>query len=267
MHPIRVFPLYAQLPQHRQLECFLPTRPGVRKVVLATNVAETSITIPGIRCVIDTGYVKRRIYNPVTGLEVLRVVPISLAQAWQRSGRAGRNSTGVCYRMYTKDQMKKFEKMEQPEILRSNISTAVLQLLLLSIDFRDFDFIDKPSVDSVSDAYVKLYYLGAIMKFKFDKIPELTPLGRQMAVFPLEPRYSKLILSAPKFGCLEEIVNLVSILSSQEVFVRSIDKAEQAQLAHAKFYSKYGDHLTLLNVFNTFLERDNIKVCVNLTMT
>lgn len=260
MADIKVFLLYAQLPQNRQLECFLPTPSKVRKVVLATNLAETSITIPGIRCVIDSGYVKRRIYNPITGLDVLRIVRISEAQAWQRCGRAGRDATGVCYRLYTKEQMNKLEKTEIPEILRSNIAATVLQLLVMSIDCRCFDFMDKPSPDAISDAYVKLYYLGAIKKFKSDKIPELTPLGKQMALFPLEPQYSKLLLSASKFECVEEMLNLVSILSGQEVFIRPTDKHEKAALAHAQFYSKHGDHLTLLNVFSAFLKAEKAKV-------
>lgn len=260
MAPIRVFPLYAQLPQNRQLDCFVSTRPNVRKVVLATNLAETSITIPGIRCVIDSGYVKRRIYNPITGLDILRIVRISEAQAWQRCGRAGRDATGVCYRIYTKEQMNAFEKLEKPEILRSNIAATVLQLLMMSIDCRYFDFMDKPSTDAITDAYVKLYYLGAIKKFKSDKVPELTPLGKQMVLFPLEPQYSKLLISASTFGCVEEMLDLVAVISGQEIFLHPTEKQEQAALAHAKFHSKYGDHLTLLNVFTAFLKTEKTKV-------
>lgn len=255
---VRVFPLYAQLPQNKQLECFLPAPANARKIVLATNIAETSVTIPGIRCVIDSGFVKRRIYSPSTGLDVLRVVRISQAQAWQRCGRAGRDAPGTCYRTYTQQEMNAFEKMPKPEILRSNICSTVLQLLALGIDCKNFDFLDRPSPEAMDAAYKKLESLGAVRNAS--TVPELTPLGRQMAQFPLDPQFSKLILAAPQFGCMEEMLNLVAVLSGENVFVSSVEKREQATLAHAKFHSKHGDHLTLLNVFTAFQKTEKTKV-------
>ncbi|XP_061390522.1 ATP-dependent RNA helicase DHX33 [Musca vetustissima] len=255
---VRVFPLYAQLPQNKQLECFLPAPANARKIVLATNIAETSVTIPGIRCVIDAGFVKRRIYSPSTGLDVLRVVRISQAQAWQRCGRAGRDAPGTCYRTYTQQEMKSFEKMPTPEILRSNICSTVLQLLALGIDCKRFDFLDKPPAEALEAAYKKLESLGAVQNVSTK--PELTPLGRQMSKFPLDPQYSKLLLAAPQFGCMEEMLSLVSVLSSENIFVSSVEKREQAALAHAKFHSKHGDHLTLLNVFSAFQKTEKIKL-------
>lgn len=237
----------------------MPAPSNARKIVLATNIAETSVTIPGIRCVIDSGFVKRRIYSPTTGLDVLRIVRISQAQAWQRCGRAGRDSPGICYRTYTQHEMNAFENMPKPEILQSNISSTVLQLLALGIDCKSFDFMDKPSPEAMDAAYKKLESLGAVRNAS--TVPELTPLGRQMAQFPLDPQYSKLILAAPQFGCMEEILSLVSVLSGENVFISSVEKREQAALAHAKFTSKHGDHLTLLNVFNAFLKTEKIKVC------
>lgn len=260
MAPVRVFPLYAQLAHNKQLECFLPTSDSVRKIVLATNIAETSITIPGIRCVIDGGFVKRRLYNPTTGLDVLRSVRISQAQAWQRCGRAGRDSSGTCYRTYTLKEMNEFEKMPKPEILRSNIYSTVLQLLAMDIDCHNFDFLDRPTPEAIDTAYRKLKSLGAI-EYNCDK-PTLTTLGRQMAQFPLDPQYSKLLLAASKFECMEEMLNLVSVLSGENIFINTIDKREQAALAHAKFHSKHGDHLTLLNVFQAFQKADNTKVAL-----
>lgn len=255
---MRVFPLYAQLPQNKQLECFLPAPANARKIVLATNIAETSVTMPGIRCVIDAGYVKRRIYTPSTGLDVLRAVRISQAQAWQRCGRAGRDAPGVCYRTYTQQEMNAFEKMPKPEILRSNICSTVLQLLALGVNCRSFDFLDRPSPEAIEVAYCKLESLGAIQNTS--NTPELTPLGRQMAQFPLDPQYSKLLLAAPQFGCMEEMLHLVAVLSGENVFVTSNERREQAALAHAKFQSKHGDHLTLLNVFSAFQKIDKVKV-------
>ncbi|TDG44900.1 hypothetical protein AWZ03_008708 [Drosophila navojoa] len=251
---VRVFTLYAQLAQSKQLECFLPVPANTRKIVLATNIAETSITIPGIRCVIDCGYVKEKSFNASSGLDLLKTVRISQAQAWQRSGRAGRDAPGICYRIYTKAAMEKFRLAAQPEILRANLTATVLQLLALGIDCASFDFIDKPPAEGVESAYKALEQLGAI------KAGSITTTGRWMAQFPLDPRYAKLLLAAPTFGCMEEMLSLVAALSSDNVFIGHTDKSELAALAHAKFQSKHGDHLTLLNVFSTFQKTEKPKI-------
>ncbi|XP_052850765.1 ATP-dependent RNA helicase DHX33 isoform X2 [Drosophila gunungcola] len=254
---LRVFTLYAQLSQGKQLECFLPTPVNVRKVILATNIAETSITIPGIRCVIDCGFVKEKSFNTSDGLDVLKSVRISRAQAWQRSGRAGRDADGTCYRAYTKREMESFADATQPEILRTNPTSMVLQLLALDIDCNNFDFLDAPLEEGLRSAYKSLDALGAI---KSGSVSLITPLGRQMVQYPLDPKYSKLLLTASSFGCMEEILSLVSVLSSDHVFVSNSDKNEMAALAHAKFQSKHGDHLTLLNVFNAFCKTEKPKM-------
>ncbi|XP_017042943.1 ATP-dependent RNA helicase DHX33 [Drosophila ficusphila] len=254
---LRVFTLYAQLSQVKQLECFVPTPPNVRKVILATNIAETSITIPGIRCVIDCGFVKEKSFNTADGLDVLKSVRISRAQAWQRSGRAGRDADGTCYRAYTKREMDSFADATQPEILRTNPTSMVLQLLALDIDCNNFDFLDAPLEEGLRSAYKTLEALGAI---KVGLVSHITPLGWQMVQFPLDPKYSKLLMSAPSFGCMQEVLYLVSVLSSDHVFVSNSDKNETAALAHAKFQSKHGDHLTLLNVFNAFLKSEKPKM-------
>lgn len=241
------------------MECFAPTPANIRKVILATNIAETSITIPGIRCVIDCGYVKEKSFNSADGLDVLKSVRISRAQAWQRTGRAGRDSAGTCYRAYTKEEMDSFPEATQPEILRTNPTAMVLQLLALDIDCNNFDFLDAPSEEGLRSAYKSLDALGAI---KLGSVSHITPLGRQMVQYPLDPKYSKLLLTASTFGCMEEILSLVSVLSSDHVFVSNSDKNEMAALAHAKFQSKHGDHLTLLNVFNAFLKTEKPKVGV-----
>ncbi|KAH8389638.1 hypothetical protein KR215_009377 [Drosophila sulfurigaster] len=255
---VRVFTLYAQLAQGKQLECFLPVPANTRKIVLATNIAETSITIPGIRCVIDCGYVKEKSFNPSTGLDTLKTVRISQAQAWQRSGRAGRDAPGKCYRTYTKSNMEKFRAAAQPEILRANLTSTVLQLLALGIDCASFDFIDPPHPEGVQSAYKALEQLGAVKAAATP--PAITSTGRLMAQFPLDPRFAKLLLAAPSFGCMEEMLSLVAALSSDNVFIGHTDKSELAALAHAKFQSKHGDHLTLLNVFATFQKTDKPKV-------
>lgn len=255
---IRVFPLYSQLPQNKQLECFMTMAQNSRKVILATNIAETSITIPGIRYVIDSGFVKRRVYDLNSGMESLKIVRISQAQSWQRCGRAGRDAEGMCYRTYTTAEMATFEEMPKPEILRSNIYSTVLQLLSMGINCKTFDFLDKPSSESVDMAYKQLQLLGAIKTVTF---PELTETGKQMAKFPLDPKFSKLLITSQEFGCLEEMLSLVAVMSGENIFITPIERREQASLAHAKFESKHGDHLTLLNVYMAFQKTEKIKVC------
>lgn len=142
--PLKVLPLYSSLPSLQLAEAFKPTPHGLRKIVISTNIAETSVTIPGIKYVIDSGKVKAKMFNPITGLDMLQVRTISQAQAWQRSGRAGRDSSGHCYRIFTKDEFDKFDKNSQPEILRCNLASVSLQLLTLGINILNFDFMDKP---------------------------------------------------------------------------------------------------------------------------
>ncbi|XP_041451757.1 ATP-dependent RNA helicase DHX33 isoform X2 [Drosophila obscura] len=254
---LRVYTLYAQLSHSMQLECFLTGPSNIRKIVLATNIAETSITIPGIRCVIDCGFVKEKFFNSIDGIDILKTVRISRAQAWQRTGRAGRDASGICYRAYTKGEMDSFMNSTQPEILRTNPTSTVLQLLAMDVDCNNFDFLDTPLDESLTSAYRSLDGLGAI---EYGPISYITPLGRLMSQYPLDPKYSKLLTSASSFGCMEEMLRLVSVLSSDNVFVSSSSKSELATLAHAKFHSKHGDHLTLLNVFNLFLKAEKPKV-------
>ncbi len=247
--PLKVFPLYAALPQQRQLDVFTTLPPGQRKVVLATNIAETSITINRIRYVIDTGVVKMRTHDPGTGMDTLKITKISQAQAIQRAGRAGRESEGTCYRTYQQSEYNSWPIMTKPEILRCNLSSAMLQLMSLEVDVSQFDFIDAPSSESIQSALKELALLGACKLFTK---PIFTEVGRRMAKFPLDPRYSKIIMTAPSFDCVSEILDLVSILSVENIFIECTEKKDQALTAHARFQSKYGDHLTLLNVFREY---------------
>lgn len=256
---LKVFPLYSTLSQKQQADVFLDLGPGQRKVIVATNIAETSITISGIKYVIDTGVVKVRNFDPMTRMESLKVAKISQAQAWQRTGRAGRESEGTCYRTYTENEYDLWDKMTKPEILRCNLSNAIIQLLALGINVQDFDFIDAPPPQSMEAAFKDLKSLGALKNIQS---PQLTELGRRMAKFPLDPVYSKIILSAPKYECLNEILDLVSVLSSESVFCDSIDKKDVALAQHAKLQSKYGDHLTLLNVFRLYQKQERQKVII-----
>ncbi|XP_025776038.1 ATP-dependent RNA helicase DHX33 [Puma concolor] len=250
-----VLPLYASLPYAQQLRVFQGAPKGCRKVIISTNIAETSITIPGIKYVVDTGMVKAKKYNPDGGLEVLAVQRVSKTQAWQRTGRAGREDSGVCYRLYTEDEFEKFDKMTVPEIQRCSWESLLLGrpapkrprrlrlcdvlLLLLS-----------PSADHIQAAVAQLELLGALERK--DEQLTLTALGRKMAAFPLEPRFAKAILLSPKFHCTEEMLTIVSLLSVDSVLCNPPSRRDEVQAVRRKFVSSEGDHVTLLNVYRAF---------------
>lgn len=172
---------------------------------------------------------------------------ISQEQSWQRAGRAGRDCEGHCYRIYTRPQYEQMQKSTVPEILRANLTTVILQVLALGIDARTFDFMDKPPKEALDAAYEQLRLLGAV-----DSVDCLTALGKQMAIFPLDPRFSKILISAPNYGCLEEALTIVAILSSESILLSPPAKRETAQSVRQKFCSGYGDHLTLLNIYREY---------------
>eukprot|EP01119_Soliformovum_irregulare_P023400 TRINITY_DN8163_c0_g1_i3.p1 TRINITY_DN8163_c0_g1~~TRINITY_DN8163_c0_g1_i3.p1 ORF type:complete len:939 (-),score=307.67 TRINITY_DN8163_c0_g1_i3:49-2865(-) len=244
--------IYSTLPSDLQAKIFEPTPPGARKVVLATNIAETSLTIDGIVYVIDPGFCKQKSYNPRTGMESLVVTPVSKASASQRSGRAGRVSPGKCFRLYTAwAYQHELEEMSIPEIQRTNLGNVVLILKSLGInDLIHFDFLDAPPAEALIRALEQLYALGALN----DK-GELTKLGRKMAEFPLDPMLSKMIIASEKYGCSEEIISICSMLSvNNAIFYRPKDKIVHADNARVNFNQPFGDHLTLLNVWNQWKE-------------
>lgn len=244
--------IYSTLPSDLQAKIFEPTPPGARKVVLATNIAETSLTIDGIIYVIDPGFSKQKSYNPRTGMESLVVTPISKASAEQRAGRAGRVAPGKCFRLYTAWAFKhELEENTIPEIQRSNLGNVVLILKSLGInDLIHFDFMDPPPAEALIRALEQLYALGAL-----NDRGELTKLGRRMAEFPLDPMLSKMIMASEKFLCSEEIITICSMLSvNNSIFYRPKDKAIHADNARINFHKPFGDHLTLLNVYNQWKE-------------
>ncbi|KAJ8972585.1 hypothetical protein NQ314_000113 [Rhamnusium bicolor] len=247
--PIKVCTLYAAQPGTQQMTVFQPSQPNTRKVVISTNIAETSVTITGIKYVIDSGMVKARSFHPATGLELLKVQRISQEQAWQRTGRAGRDSEGYCYRIYTRSQFELMKKTSIPEIQRANLNTVALQLLALGIHGLHFDFMDKPPKEAILAAFEQLKLLGAVENMDSNN---LSPLGRKMAKFPLDPRFSKILLSAQQFGCLEETLTVIALLSSESILLSPPSKRDQAQNVRQKFCSAYGDHITLLNIYREF---------------
>lgn len=258
--PLKVYPLYGSLPPHMQQRIFDPAppprrpggRPG-RKVIVSTNIAETSLTIDGIVYVVDPGFSKQKIYNPRIRVESLLVSPISKASAQQRAGRAGRTRPGKCFRLYTEDAFKK-ELIEQtyPEILRSNLSSTVLELKKLGIDdLVHFDLMDPPAPETLMRALEELNYLACL-----DDDGNLTQLGRLASEFPLDPALAVMLISSPEFYCSNEILSITALLSVPQVFVRPASQRKRADEMKNLFSHQDGDHLTLLNVYHAFKGAD-----------
>lgn len=245
-----ILPVYSSLPSEMQSRIFEPTPEGSRKVILATNIAETSITIDGIYYVIDPGFVKLNAYDPKLGMDSLMVSPISQAQANQRSGRAGRTGPGKCYRLYT-EKAYKDEMMPNtiPEIQRTNLSNTILLLKAMGInDLLNFEFMDPPKASTLLNALQDLYILGAL-----DEEGYLTRLGKRMSDFPMEPKLAKTLIKSVEYECSEEILTIVSMLSVQTIFYRPKDKQNLADQRKARFKHSSGDHLTLLNVYRSWV--------------
>ncbi|CAO3575875.1 unnamed protein product [Absidia cylindrospora] len=260
-----IYPLYASLETWNQKAVFTSAPPGTRKVVFATNVAQTSVTIPGIRYVVDAGFVKEKSHDTTTGMDALLVTEISQATAIQRGGRAGRTGPGKVYRLYKEESFEAMRVNSVPEIQRSSLLSTVLGLKKRGIiDVLHFPFLDPPDATLVKTALKHLYLLGAI-----DDVGRLTPLGDQMSGFPLSPFLSRvLVASAVTFGCSYEVVTIASLLAgemdlfktpslrdrsgarlSQEDMDMARVEAEECKL---RFAHHSGDHLTYLNVWNNW---------------
>ena len=246
---LAVLPVYSSLPSEMQTRIFDPAPPGTRKCVVATNIAEASLTIDGIYYIVDPGFSKQKVYNPKAGMDSLVVTPISQASAKQRAGRAGRTGPGKCYRLYTEAAFKnEMLATNVPEIQRSNLGMTVLTLKAMGInDLLAFDFMDPPPPATLITALESLYTLGAL-----DDEGLLTRLGRKMAEFPLEPPMSKMLIASVDLKCSEEIITIVAMLSAQNIFYRPRDKQAQADQKKNKFTVAEGDHLTLLNVYESW---------------
>lgn len=244
-----ILPVYSALPSEMQSKIFEPAPPGARKLVLATNIAETSITIDGIYYVVDPGFAKQKAYNPKLGMDSLVVTPISQAAARQRAGRAGRTGPGKCFRLYTEAAyQQEMLPSSIPEIQRTNLANTVLTLKALGInDLLHFDFMDPPPVQTLLSAMETLYNLGALDEDGF-----LTRLGRQMAEFPLEPQLAKMLIYSCELGCSEESVTIVAMLTAQNIFYRPKERQAQADARRARFFHADGDHLTLLTVWQAW---------------
>ncbi|XP_004243751.1 probable pre-mRNA-splicing factor ATP-dependent RNA helicase DEAH5 [Solanum lycopersicum] len=244
-----ILPVYSALPSEMQSRIFDPAPPGKRKVVVATNIAEASLTIDGIYYVIDPGFAKQNVYNPKQGLDSLVITPISQASAKQRAGRAGRTGPGKCYRLYTESAFhSEMSPTAIPEIQRINLGNTVLMMKAMGInDLLSFDFMDPPSPQALISAMEQLYTLGAL-----DEEGLLTKLGRKMAEFPLDPPLSKMLLASVDLGCSDEILTIIAMIQTGNIFYRPREKQAQADQKRAKFFQPEGDHLTLLAVYEAW---------------
>ncbi len=246
-----VLPLFGRLQASDQKKIFKPV--AATKIVVATNVAETSITVPGIRYVIDTGLARMAHYNSRSKTNSLPIRKISRASCDQRKGRCGRIGPGVCIRLYQEDDYLQREEFSIPEIKRSNLAEVILQMLSFQLgDPFSFPFLDPPHPSSVKEGYRTLFELGAI-----DEHKKLSKIGKIMASLPIDPAIARIIIEAQVHDCLKEIMVIASVLAIQDPRVRPADLEHHADKAHAQFTHPQSDFLTFLNVWNLF---HNVKV-------
>lgn len=243
---IEVLPLFARLSIEDQQKIFKSH--SSRRIVLATNVAETSLTVPGIKYVIDAGLARVNRYSPRAKVEQLQIEKISQAAAKQRAGRCGRVSNGICVRLYSEEDFNGRPEFTEPEILRSSLASVILRMAALRLgDVTEFPFIEAPSSRLIADGYQLLQELGAVNQQR-----QITETGLQLARLPLDPRVGRMILAAKREGCLNEILIIASVLSIQDPRERPMDKREAADNAHAKFAGEGSDFMSYLKLWDFF---------------
>ena len=239
---LEILPLYARLSAAEQHRVF--TRHDRRRVVLATNVAETSLTVPGIHYVVDPGTARISRYSHRAKVQRLPIEPVSQASANQRSGRCGRNADGVCIRLYSEEDYLARPEFTDPEILRTNLASVILRMAALGLgDVSGFPFIDPPDHRQIRDGVHLLFELGALESPTADKAPRLTPLGRRLASLPLDPRLGRMVLEADRNGCLREVIVIAAALTIQDPRERPTDAQQAADAQHARFADPESDFL------------------------
>ncbi|KAK2384094.1 RNA helicase family protein [Trifolium repens] len=255
-----IIPLHGSLPPELQVRVFNPPPPDCRRIIVATNIAETSLTVDGVVYVIDSGYVKQRQYNPSSRMYSLDVVQISKVQANQREGRAGRTRPGKCYRLYPSQiYHDEFLDVTVPEIQRSSLAGSVLYLKSLDlpdIDILKFDFLDSPSSESLQDALKQLYLIDAI-----DENGAITSIGRKMAELPLEPSLSRTLMEANNYGCITEALTVAAMLSTESALLPGKSKTETEKkrkrpISNLPDGSGLGDHIQLLQIYERWHQTD-----------
>jgi ATP-dependent helicase HrpA len=250
-----ILPLFSRLSNAEQDRVFHPG--GARRVVLATNVAETSLTVPRIHYVVDTGQARVKRYSYRNKVEMLQVENVSQAAAQQRAGRCGRVADGVCFRLYSEDAFKARPAFTDPEVLRSSLAAVILRALSLNLGkVEDFPFLDPPSPKAISDGYALLSELGAV-----DDANELTATGRELARLPLDPRVGRMLVAAREEGCLAQMLVIAAALSLQDPRERPIDKASAADEKHKRFADERSDFLSFLKLWKFAGEGASRRVC------
>ena len=251
-----ILPLFARLSAQEQNKIFHPS--GLNRIVLATNVAETSLTVPGIKYVIDPGTARISRYSYRTKVQRLPIEPISQASANQRKGRCGRVSEGICIRLYSEEDFNNRPEFTDPEILRTNLASVILQMTALGLDdIEAFPFVDAPDKRHIQDGVKLLEELGAFetVQTKSGEKRRLTTIGRQLAQFPVDPRLAKMLLSAVDFGSVYEVMIIVSALSIQDPRERPTEKQQASDEKHRRFADKKSDFLAFLNLWNYVQEQ------------
>jgi len=245
-----VLPLYSKLSVSEQERVF-KIRVGKRRIVLATNVAETSLTVPGIRSVIDVGHARISRYSHRSKIQRLPIEKVSQASANQRAGRCGRVAEGICIRLYAKDDYLSRPEFTEPEIKRTSLSAVILQMAALKLgDIRDFPFVEPPEDKMIRDGLTSLQEVNAL-----DKAGKLTPVGQQLAKLPVDPKLARMLIAANDLSCLSEVAIIVSGLSVRDPREKPADKMQQADSKHAEFIAEGSDFLSFINIWNTFEER------------
>ena len=245
-----VLPLYSRLSAADQLKVFRPDGKR-RRIILSTNVAETSVTVPGIHCVIDTGLARVSRYSTRTKVQRLPIEPISQASADQRKGRCGRVAPGVCIRLYSEKDFSERPRYAEPEILRTNLAAVILQMKWLRLGtIEQFPFIDPPDPRQIRDGLATLHEIGAI-----DETEELTPLGKRLAKLPVDPRVGRMILGGQDEDCLNDVLVIAAALSTQDVRERPADKQDAADQAHGAFRDPQSDFISLLKLWTNLRDK------------
>ncbi len=245
-----VLPLYSKLSVSEQERVF-KSNAQKRRIVLATNVAETSLTVPGIRSVIDVGHARISRYSHRSKIQRLPIEKVSQASANQRAGRCGRVANGICIRLYSKEDFLARPEFTEPEIKRTSLAAVILQMAALKLgDIREFPFVEPPEDKMIRDGLGALQEVNAL-----DKSGKLTPIGRQLAKLPVDPKLARMLIAAAQMSCLSEVAIIVSGLSIQDPREKPADKIQQADAKHAEFVGEASDFLSFVNIWNTFEER------------
>lgn len=246
---VEVTPLFGRLSNQEQHRVFSPHRG--RRIVLSTNIAETSLTVPGIRYVVDTGTARISRYSTRTKVQRLPIEPISQASANQRSGRCGRVADGIAVRLYSEQDFESRPAFTDPEILRTNLASVILQMISLRLgNIADFPFVQPPEAKSVRDGLALLNELSALKQGEKNALPALTDIGRDLARIPVDPRMARMLVEAAKNGCLDDVIVIVAAMTIQDVRERPLEKQAQADQAHARFKEKTSDFLSMLRLWD-----------------